>query len=123
MSGPDPYGGSDLYADSIAYGQYYSPPEYEPSWWDIVRQGISEAATTAQVVSQGYPPGSTIVYSPQYPQGQIVQAPPPGAYPMPLPATGVPTPAPTGGVNFSNTTLMLLVGGVLLFMLGSKRGR
>lgn len=124
----DPFGGG-IYpdADYARAGQNYPPPGYddEPSWWDLIRQGISEAAQTAQIVAQGYPPGSTIVYSPQYPQGQVVQAPPPGGYPSPVgpgpfspPAT-----APVGGVNLSNTTLMLLVGGVLLFMLGTKRGR
>ena len=37
----------------------------------------------------------------------------------------VPHPAAqaTSGIQLSQTTLMLLVGGVLLFMLGGKRGR
>jgi len=122
MRGPDPfaYGSGDY--DTIYEGQNYPPGDSGPSIWDLISQGIHEGAQTAQVIGSGYPPGSTIVYSPQYPQGQIVQ-PSPGAYPMPLPGPGLQTPTPGGGVNLSNTTLMLLVGGVLLFMLGSKRGR
>lgn len=124
----DPYGGG-YYYDTIYADENYPPPPGGggPSILDVIAQGIHEGAQTAQVIGSGYPPGSTIVYSPQYPQGQIV-APPPAPYCGPGGCGGaalvpVPTPAPGGGVNLSNTTLMLLVGGVLLFILGSKRGR
>ncbi len=128
MSGPDPYGSGGYY-DTVYADQYFYPnyQDDSPSWWDLAQQAISQGAQTAQIIGAGYPPGSTIVYAPQYPGGPIVptvQAPPPsGQYPMPLPGPVVSTPAPGGGVQLSNTTLMLLVGGVLLFMLGGKRGR
>jgi hypothetical protein len=120
----DPWG-SGIYADSYNYDSPYYPDD-NPSWWDLAQQAIEEGARTAQIVASGYPPGSTVVYAPQYPGGPAVptiQAPPSGQYPMPMPMPGQ-APAPSGGgVNFSNTTLMLLVGGVLLFMLGTKKGR
>lgn len=118
MSGPDPYGSG--YYDTIYEGQDISPSG--PSWWDLAQQAIHEGAQTAQIVGSGYPPGSTVVYSPQYP-GQTAQYPP---YQMSPVAPGTPfpqAPASGSGVNLSNTTLMLLVGGVLLFMLGTKKGR
>lgn len=127
MSGPDPYG-TGLYYDTV-YSDQYLYPNYGdegPSWWDLAQQAIREGAQTAQIIGAGYPPGSTVVYAPQYPGGPIVptvQAPPPSPYPMPMPGQTVPTSAPGGGVQLSNTTLMLLVGGALLFMLGGKRGR
>lgn len=115
----DPYGGG--YYDTVYEGQDISP--VAPSWWDLISQGIHEGAQTAQVIGAGYPPGSTIVYSPQYPGGQVVPAQYPPMQTMPgVPGT-VPAAAPGAGVQLSNTTLMLLVGGVLLFMLGTKRGR
>ena len=121
----DPYGGG-YYSDVVYTGDNYPPPPSEGgSIWDIISQGIHEGAQTAQVIGAGYPPGSTVVYSPQYPQGQVVSPSPAPYYPLPVPPGGpiLQTPAPGGGVNLSNTTLMLLVGGVLLFVLGSKRGR
>lgn len=126
----DPYG-TGVFADYYGYDSSYD----QPSWWDLTRDAIREAAETAQIVAQGYPPGSTIVYAPQYPGGPsvpVVQPPqeqPHPYYPLPLPPMGPgpgPAPAPSqggAGINLSNTTLMLLVGGFLLFSLGSKRGR
>ena len=119
----DPYGGgyySDPYGDgtydTVYAGQDISPAQ-GPSLADIISQAIHEGAQTAQVIGSGYPAGSTVVYAPSYPGASahpVIQPGPPFLQPQA---------APGGGVNLSNTTLMLLVGGVLLFMLGSKRGR
>ncbi len=106
----------DYYNQSIA-DQYYM--DYEPSWRDLIAQGIDAASRAYQIGEAGYPPGSTIVYSPttQYP-GQTTQQP----YPSPLPPGMAPQTQPSGGgVQLSNTTLMLLVGGVLLFILGRRK--
>jgi hypothetical protein len=80
-----------------------------PYWWDTVNRAIERAAQVATVATAGYP---------QYP-----------SYPAPSPQiTQYPTgqaptvQAPSGSIQLSNTTLMLIVGGALLFILG-KRGR
>jgi len=119
----DPFG-TGLHPDAYNADYSYYGDDI-PTWQDLVMQAISQGATTAQIIGAGYPPGSTVIYSPQYPSGQVIQAPPPTPLPYPLPpgAMPAPSPSPGGGVNLSNTTLMLLVGGVLLFMLGTKRGR
>src|SRR5262245_66225637 len=86
-----------------------SSPSYEQPWWiDTINRGIERAAQVATIEAGGYPP------YPQYPQ---YPSPAPAPYPMP----GV-APQPREGIQLSQTTLMLFVGGVLLFMLG-KRGR
>lgn len=122
MSGPDPM--SPLadsyympYDDQPYYGLPYSDPWYQFSIDELIRQG----AQTAQVIGAGYPPGSNVVYAPQYPAGPASPQTVP-QLPMP-PAVGQGSPGQTsGGVQLSTTTLMLLVGGFLLFTLG-KRGR
>jgi hypothetical protein len=123
MSGPDPYSSDDS-------GGYYSPdqgiwypdyyPDSGPSIYDLISQGISQGAQTAQIIGSGYPPGSNVTYAPQYgaqpqqplPLPQLM----PGAQPQPKPPAGA-------GIQLSTTTLMLLVGGFLLFTLGGKRGK
>jgi len=120
MSGPDPYG---TYGDS---GDYYSPdlgvwypdyPDSGPSVTDLISQGIY----AGQVIGAGYPPGSNVTYAPSYSSGGG------GAQQtMPYPQLMQPQTQArpqTQGIQLSNTTLMLLVGGALLFMLGTKKGR
>jgi hypothetical protein len=105
-----------------AYGEYYELPYndqyYEPPWVTIAREGIRRGAETAQIVASGYPS------YPNYP----TPTPQPIPTPMPAPTPGPgqqtqPTPAPSGGISLSPMTLMLLVGGFLLFTLGKKQGR
>lgn len=92
------------------YGDYG-----EPSWRDLISQAIREGAETAQVFGAGYPPGSVNVYAPQ--TGYPTIPPSPGVTPAP-----VPTATPQGaGIQLSTTTLMLIVGGFLLFSLGKSR--
>jgi hypothetical protein len=80
---------------------------YETPWWvDTINRGIERAAQVATVQSAGYP---------QYP---TFPAPQPAPMPLPLPAGAIPQ---SQGIQISQTTLMLLVGGVLLFMLGGRR--
>lgn len=84
---------------------------YEEPWYvDTINRAIERAAQVATVNAAGYPP------YPNYP------TPTPQPSPGPQPGPGV-QPQPRGeGIQLSQGTLMLLVGGVLLFMLG-KRGR
>jgi|SRR5882672_2414842 len=122
MSGPDPYSdsGGDYYSpdQGVWYPDYY--PDQGPSIYDLISQGISQGAQTAQIVSSGYPPGSNVTYAPQYgAQPQPQQLP----LPQLMPGAAQPKPPVGAGIQLSTTTLMLLVGGVLLFMLGSKKGR
>lgn len=91
------------------YGDYN-----EPSWRDLISQAIREGAETAQVFGAGYPPGSVNVYAPQSSYPTVPPA--PGAQPIPTVA-----PQPSGGIQLSTTTLMLIVGGFLLFSLGKSR--
>jgi len=86
---------------------------YETPWWvDTINRGIERAAQVATLEVAGYPP------YPTFP----TPAPQPTPMPVPMPAPGVQPQSPGSGIQLSQTTLMLLVGGVLLFMLG-KRGR
>lgn len=81
-------------------------PSYETPWWvDTINRGIERAAQVATIEAGGYPP------YPEYP------TPSPTPYPGPFPQPH------GGGVTLSTTTLMLLVGGFLLFSLGQRRGR
>lgn len=91
---------------------------YEEPWYaDAINRAIERAAQVATLEVAGYPPYPPGV-TPQPSCGPSGCAPSPGVTPTP----GV-QPQPTGqGINLSNTTLMLLVGGFLLFTLG-KRGR
>jgi hypothetical protein len=93
--------------------EYYDRPSYETPWWvDTINRGIERAAQVATLEVAGYPP------YPSYP----TPTPQPAPVPMPVPMPGV-QPQPQGqGIHLSQGTLMLVVGGVLLFMLG-KRGR
>jgi hypothetical protein len=89
-----------------------------------LQQGIDRAQQAYIYGELGYPPtppGSTNIYAPQYPQ----QTPPmtvPQLYPS-TPTTPAVAPTQGAGIQLSTTTLMLIVGGVLLFMLGTKKGR
>jgi hypothetical protein len=89
--------------------QYYMP-DYEPAWVTLSREAIRRGAETAQIVASGYP--------------QIPQMQPQPMPPVPLPAPGAPpAPSPGAGITLSPMTLMLLVGGFLLFTLGKSKGR
>lgn len=108
------------------YGNYIVPPDYPsepkpaitqapqapsyetPPWIDTINRAIERAAQVATLEVAGYPP------YPSYPISQ--------PYPLPPPPGVAPRP-PGEGIHLSQTTLMLVVGGVLLFMLGGKRGR
>lgn len=83
---------------------------YETPWWvDTINRGIERAAQVASLEAAGYPP------YPEYPT--------PSPRPVPLPAPVGTVPQQREGIQLSQTTLMLLVGGALLFMLGGRRGR
>jgi hypothetical protein len=86
-------------------------PSYEtPYWIDTINRAIERAAQVATLEVAGYPP------YPSYP------APTPTSMPVTLPApVGVTPQQPREGIQLSQTTLMLMVGGVLLFMLGRRR--
>lgn len=90
-------------------------PSYEtPPWIDTINRAIERAAQVATVEVGGYPPYPSYPSYPGYPTSTQTR------YPyLQLPLGGQST---LPGVNLSNTTLMLIVGGALLFMLG-KRGR
>lgn len=101
----------DPYGYQIA-DQFYQGDDYRPYWYDLGVEAIRRGAETAQIIGSGYP---------QYPNYPLPTPPPP--LPLPTPAPGVtPTPQSAGGIQLSQTTLMLIVGGFLLFTLG-KRGR
>lgn len=115
----DPYG-VDPVADSYFMGD---DPWYAFSIDNLIRQG----AQTAQVALGGYPPNTNVVYSPTYyplpvPPDQSRVPLPGGHGPVPPPVTPAPEAPRPGGIQLSTNTLMLLVGGFLLFTLG-KRGR
>lgn len=88
------------------------PASYEtPIWIDTINRGIERAAQVATIAVGGYPPYPTFPSPAPSPQ--------PAPYPLPLPS-GQPSGA---GIQLSTNTLMLLVGGFLLFTLGQRRGR
>lgn len=82
-------------------------PSYEtPYWVDTINRAIERAAQVAMIEVGGYPP------YPQYPTPSPPPPPPPnGAAPRP----------PGQALTLSTNTLMLLVGGFLLFTLGQRR--
>jgi hypothetical protein len=87
------------------------PPSYETPWYvDTINRAIERASQVATIDVGGYPP------YPNYPTPQ------PAPYPSPLPPGMAPQTQPSGGIQLSTNTLMLIVGGFLLFTLG-KRGR
>jgi hypothetical protein len=109
--------GPDYIVPPILEGPSSSPRSsaetYETPWYVNTINKAIDAATSAYVLGErGYP---------TYPTPNVQQ-------PIQTinPQTGLPIPqvAPQqgAGINLSNTTLMLIVGGALLFMLG-KRGR
>lgn len=88
-------------------------PSYEtPPWIDTINRAIERAAQVATLEVAGYPP------YPNYP----LPTPQPTPTPMPGVTPGAQPQTQGQGINLSNTTLMLIVGGFLLFSLG-KRGR
>lgn len=103
------------------YGQYYELPYndqyYEPPWLTLAREGIRRGAETAQIVASGYPS------YPQIPQPIPQPAPLPAPGPGPQLAVTPQPPSAPGEIRLSNTTLMLLVGGFLLFAFGKSKGR
>jgi hypothetical protein len=88
---------------------------YEEPWYaDSINRAIERAAQVATLEVAGYP---------QYPNYPLPTPQPiPTPMPTPITTTGVQPQQRGEGIQLSQTTLMLLVGGVLLFMLG-KRGR
>jgi hypothetical protein len=118
----DPYGGS--YYDSYFR---HDPPDDVPWYVDPLNRGLDVLgawASDSPYVSPDNPryrPSQTTVYAPQYPQQQQ-QQPSPSLQPYPPPGTQ-PPPKREGDITISSNMAMLLVGGVLLFMLGAKRGK
>jgi hypothetical protein len=123
----DPFWGNDPYAPN--WPNYIVPvdepsgsraptattnaPSYETPWYvDSINRAIERAAQVATIEAGGYPP------YPNYP----LPTPPPVPQPAPMLAPGVQPQASGSGIQLSQTTLMLIVGGFLLFTLG-KRGR
>lgn len=103
----DPWGYEE---DRYFRSQGPTPVMFEDPWQTLISQSIEAARQVASIHEGGYPPGSTVVYSPttQLPgQPQTTQLSSQGGSPQ--------------GIQLSQTTLMLLVGGVLLFMLGGRR--
>jgi len=116
----DPFSNDD-YAqfDDYPYYELPPPPYSDRSWYefsidDLIRRG----AETAQIIGAGWP-SANVVYAPQFPGQQTPQT--VQQTPLPLPASQQPQ-MPGQGIQLSPTTLLLLVGGFLLFTLG-KRGR
>jgi hypothetical protein len=90
-----------------------------PSWWDLASQGI-DAAREAYIYGElGYPPGSTNIYAPQYPQPQTAQQMPQFTL---QPTAPLPQPVQQGGFQIS-TTMALVLGVVGFAFLFGKRGR
>jgi len=124
MYGPDPFGINEPEYYPLPYGGYdpanTPPPGYgdDPSWLDLISQGIYAAQDVARVAVGGHPPGGVYapVYAPQYPSQQDVR--------VPALSPETQTQARSGlGFQISTPVLMLGVGGLLLFMLGQRRGR
>lgn len=121
---------SDPYVDNFitttrAGGGYGQPQGVLDPWQAIISQGIEAARDVARGATSNYPytspddpygnrPISVGVYAPS-------QTPPPYPTPGPAPLPSPSTPAPGGGIQLSTTTLMLLVGGFLLFSAGRRR--
>lgn len=85
------------------------PAAYEQPWYvDTINRAIERAAQVATVQVAGYPP------MPTFPAAPTVA-------PMPYPVQQQ-TQQSGAGIQLSTNTLMLIVGGFLLFSLG-KRGR
>jgi len=82
-------------------------------WMDLFSQGIQTAGQVAAINAAGYPPQG--IYAPNIQYGQ------PYPYGQPVIQQPLQPVAPAGSLQLSNTTLMLIVGGVLLFMLGKRR--
>lgn len=107
------------------FGDYIVPPfedtptssrtptmttNYEEPWYvDSINRAIERAAQVATLEVAGYPPYPTF------------PTPSPRPMPVPAPAPGVQPAQPSGGVQLSNMTLMLLVGGALLFFAGKQK--
>ena len=112
--------------DPFGYDNSYDSyrPSYEPlSVVDLISQGIEVAGDVARGAWGDYRYPDDPRYRPNvtvYPQPAPGPAPQPGPAPTPTLQPGT---QPKDSVTFSNTTLMLLVGGALLFFLGTKKGR
>lgn len=81
----------------------------QPWYVNTINKAIDAAGSAYIIGERGYPQQQPMIYPQQYPQGYVVP--------------GTTTQSPLSGVQLSNTTLMLLVGGALLFLLGTKKGR
>lgn len=131
LGGPDPFGINQNEPQNYPmYGNVYSDPAYgpypgaigyddSPSWLDLISQGIGAAQDVARIAVGGYPPQDIYapVYAPQYPAQPAAQYTPALAQQQAAQArSGV-------GFQVSTPVLILGVGGLLLFLLGQKRGR
>ena len=107
------------------YGNWYDDSSSPPWYADVLNNAIWAGSQAAQTAETGmYQPGSNVVYAPQIGIQQPGQPIPQTPIGLPVPgAAPHPAAQATSGIQLSQTTLMLLVGGVLLFMLGGKRGR
>lgn len=132
LGGPDPFGINQNEPQNYPmYGGGYSDPAYgpypgaigyddSPSWLDLISQGIGAAQDVARIAVGGYPPQDIYapIYAPQYPAQP--------AQPLtPAQQAAAQTQRQSTGVGFQVSTpvLILGVGGLLLFLLGQKRGR
>lgn len=122
--GNDPYANYFAPTRATAGGGYGQPGGPLDPWQAIISQGIEAARDVARGATSNYPysspdepyaRGGVAVYAPTLP-------PYPSPAPVPVPAPGGPPPTGLpGGIQLSTTTLMLLVGGALLFSLGKSR--
>lgn len=104
-----------------SYGGYDDRPSaigFDNPWQTIISQGIEAARDVARGATSDWP-----YTSPDDPHARRpIDV---DVYPAPLPAPLPPgtTPRQPGGITLSTNTLMLLVGGFLLFTLGQRKGR
>lgn len=129
LGGPDPFGINQSEPQNYPmYGGMYSDPAFgpypgvivyddSPNWLDLISQGIGAAQDVARIAVGGYPPQDIYapIYAPQYPAQTVPQM-------TPAQQAAAQARSQGGGIQLSTTTLMLLVGGFLLFTAG-KRGR
>ena len=132
LGGPDPFGINQSEPQNYPmYGGMYSDPAFgpypgviayddSPNWLDLISQGIGAAQDVARIAVGGYPPRDIYapIYAPQYPAQP--------SQPMtPAQIAAAQAQAKQTGVGFQVSTpvLILGVGGLLLFLLGQKRGR
>ena len=120
--------GCAVYDDGSSYcedesGWTYSDPDGVLYYGYYDQSGSPDLSTVTDAIqntligifgTHGYPPANS--------PGTIIRPGGPGS--IPTGVTGLPSSHPSSGINISTNTLMLIVGGVILFMLGSQsKGR